>query len=156
IDLEELPPHLLMGSRQTLETELRTRWRILLGKDQLPAGNEFQEKANWREGEEIVAARYFSPKTSDVSGLSGQLSWREVIRLNPPPNSAAAKDGLRAMYFLSVLYVNDLEKDPFTNRAINIQVILARDPVAKPKDDPVCWLVFDPAREFALDYATTT
>ena len=92
---------------------------VLMDREQLrkalglpgPAG-ELADQGDW----DLLAARYFSPKTSDVSGKSSALSWRKVVRLKPRPGSAAADVGLETLHFLSVVYVDDPKIDPFRPR----------------------------------------
>jgi hypothetical protein len=113
--------------------------------------------ADW----DVVAAGYFAPKTSDVSGLSKKISWRKVVRLRPRPGSPALKDAVDAMYFLSVLYVSPEELaqgNPFKIPTVNLQIMLVRDPEHMEGDfrDSACWLVYDPSRDYASTYATTT
>ncbi len=110
---------------------------------------------------DILAARYFSPKTSDVARISNKLSWRKVVRLNAQPGSKAATAGLKSMHFLSVVYVKDRMKEPFPEdgaTTINIQVLLTRDKAKLGAGkDPAYWLVFNPdAGKYSLGDSTTT
>lgn len=111
-------------------------------------------------GGDVLAARYFSPKTSDVSGLSNKLSWRKVVRLKARADSEAEKAGLAAMHFLSVVYVDRATDDPFPpskSKTLNVQVLLSRKPGWDDDKDPAYWLVFDPAGgKYTLGYSTTT
>ncbi|MDW8244729.1 MAG: hypothetical protein RMJ88_16090 [Thermogemmata sp.] len=147
IDLEELPPDVMMGDRDNFQAVLSKR------RGELPQPNEFA-----KQGWDILAARYFSPKTTDVSGQVNTTSWRKVVRLVPVPGSEAEANGLEFMYFLSVLYVEDLCKNPFENQASNVQVILTKDLNNEQAklEDPLAWLVFDPAKGFALTDHTAT
>ncbi len=109
----------------------------------------------------MLAARYFSPKTSDVSGRSNKLSWRKSIRLKPQANSPAETAGLAAMHFLSVTYTNSPADPPFPegrSNTINVQVILSRKPGGwKPGQDPAYWSVFDPnGGKYSLGFSPIT
>lgn len=138
-DLDTLEPAKLMDREAMLK--------------QYPDAPELAE-GDW----DLLAARYFSPKTSDVSGKSNKMSWRKVVRLKPRPGSPAAADRLSALYFLSVLYVEESDQDPFQAPSLNIQVIVARDPEEKQSklEDPIAFFVFDPNLDYELGYATTT
>lgn len=108
-------------------------------------------------GGDVLVARYFSPKTSDVSGRSNNLSWRKVVRLKPQANSPAEKAGLAAMHFLSVAYTNDRPFPEGRSTTINVQVILSRKPGWESGQDPAYWLVFDPdGGKYSLGFSTTT
>jgi len=148
LDLQELDSKVLMDTT-TLEAAIKLR----LGTNALPQGSEFA--ALRIQADPILSARYFSPKTSDVSGKSNKLSWRKAIRLLSLPKSSAANVGIAKVYFLSVGYVDSLERDPFAGVPVNVQVILSRD-VAQPGKDSLYWLVFDPAKNFKLAFSTQT
>jgi hypothetical protein len=109
----------------------------------------------------LLAARYFSPKTSDVSGRSNNLSWRKIVRLLARPDSPAEQNGLNALYFLSVTYAGlaGIDENPFEAPSLSIQVMLTRR-VTEPADavrlDTAYWLVFEPQRDYLLGHATQT
>jgi hypothetical protein len=121
-----------------------------------PAPNEFTAGGKW----DLLAAGYFAPKTSDVSNRSHKISWRKIVRFKPRPGSPAEKNGLTAMYFLSVIYVEpkDLDKSPFELPSQSVQVMLVADP-NNPRSklaDAACWLIFSPKDGYRPAYSTTT
>ena len=76
-------------------------------------------------GDEIVTARYFSPKTTDVSGREDPqlLSWRQVIRIKAKSSSVALKMGLKEVWWLTNVYAQSATA-PFSHESQNNQVIL--------------------------------
>lgn len=117
-------------------------------------GHELTEAEPW----DVLAAGYFSPKTTDVSRPDAAASWRRVVRLKPRPGSPAAEAGLTFALLLSVVYVDDPARDPFEQEPTNIQAILTRDPAnAKAQGfDPAYFMAFDPAADYALNLFTAT
>jgi hypothetical protein len=118
--------------------------------------NEFSGDASW----DLLASGYFAPKTSDVSHRSNKLSWRKIVRLKPRHDSPAEQNGLAAMYFLSVIYVqpSNLDKNPFEFPSQSVQVMLVAD-LKNPRRklaDAACWLIFSPNDGYRPAYSTTT
>ena len=54
----------------------------------------------------IASLRYFSPKTTDVSGRQKPqlLSWRKVMRVRAAAGSPAEKAGIRDLWWLTNVY----------------------------------------------------
>jgi hypothetical protein len=82
------------------------------------------------------------------------------VRLKPRPGSAAASDAVAALFFLSVVYVDDLTRNPFAPPAqsANIQTIVVRD-LTRPGKllDPAYFIVFEPRQSnYALTSFTAT
>lgn len=103
---------------------------------------------------DIVATRYFSPKITDVSGLSapGELKYgfRKVIRLKVRPDSLAASPpaNIDAIWVLFNYFVKTsaLGTQPLElGSSVNIQLIAVRKP-SITTGYPLYWLVFDEAR----------
>jgi hypothetical protein len=143
-DVDRFAPHDLMNAK-------------LLGERyaKAPAANEFAA-GKW----DVLAAGYFAPKTSDVSGRSNKISWRKMVRFKPRPGSPAEQNGLSAMYFLSVIYVQpaDLDKNPFEFPSQSVQVMLVADPKNSRSKlaAAACWLIFSPSEGYKPTYSTTT
>jgi hypothetical protein len=100
------------------------------------------------EPDEILAMRYFAPKTSSVDneGHASELGWRQIVRLSARSGSAAANAGVASAYVLLNFQqiVADVATDPFAHPPIYTQVMLvSTDPVRRPTR----WLVFDEQRK---------
>jgi hypothetical protein len=108
------------------------------------------------EADDILATRFFSPKTTDVSRIEKPLrySWRKLVRLRIRPASDAKKAGVEALYVLGNIYEADLRKNPFSTASKNNQVILST-PNGKR---PMYFLVFGPVDKGGLrqDFSETS
>jgi hypothetical protein len=116
---------------------------------------------------DLVATRYFSPKITDVSGLSepGKLNYgfRKVIRLKARPGSTAASSAnIDAIWVLFNYFVQEdaLATVPLQQgKSVNIQLIATRKPRKEPAAGdpppppptgfPLYWMVFDAAKNGA-------
>ena len=117
-------------------------------KLQRAVANQNKLKIAWqgkplRQGE-ILATRFFAPKTSDVSGKVEpvKLSWRKLVRLKARPGSTAYGKGIDAMFWLSNSYMEVSEKSPYDSHIKNNQVILTKKKEASLKDS-IYFFVFD-------------
>ncbi len=92
---------------------------------------------------EILATRFFSPKTTDVSGKQQprEYSWRKLIRLRVRPSSTAAQRGFLNLWVLTNSYEADLGKNPFLAADRNFQAILQPD-VKQVKPLPMFFFAF--------------
>lgn len=85
-------------------------------------------------GGEVLIARFFAPKITDVSGRvsPANYGWRKVVRLRAGASSQAAKSGLKSLYILFNVFNGDLNISPFktidagVNHSVNNQVMLIR------------------------------
>lgn len=96
---------------------------------------------------EVLALRYFAPKTSsvDTNGHASELGWRQIVRLMARPRSAAADARIESAFVLLNYQQSlaDVAKGPFAQPPIYTQVMLvSSDPVSRPTR----WLVFDAKR----------
>ena len=147
-DLDQLPPRQLMDY-----AFLRERYP----DPQSGTSNEFAGgAATW----DVLAAAYFAPKTSDVSGKSNKVSWRKVVRLKPRADSRAAAGGVQAIWFLSVAYIalGDTSDKWLTGSSQIVQVALSIDPDATTSalPDTTLFLIYDPARGYQLTNSSIT
>lgn len=73
----------------------------------------------------VTSLRYFSPKTTDVSGRQKPqlLSWRKIMRVSASPESQAAKAGIREIWWLTNVYT-PAATAPFEQSSQNNQIIL--------------------------------
>jgi hypothetical protein len=118
-DLQDIPPAELMDP-----AKLSAR----LGGTQVRAGD-------------VLVARFFAPKISDVSQPSvTQAGWRKLVRLRSLPGSPAATHGIESGIILFNFFAALDSRDPFAgNNSVNTQVIL----VAGDKRRSLHWLDFD-------------
>jgi hypothetical protein len=146
-DLDTIEPAIL-----TNLPKLKAKLAPRLG-DQPLTGEFAVADAAW----DLLAAGYFSPKTSDVSCNSTAVSWRKVVRLKAIPGSAASSDRITALYFLSVIYAPASSNNPFAAPSKNIQTMIVRgnDRESKLKD-PGAWIVYDPTKNYELTHYTAT
>jgi len=75
---------------------------------------------------DILVARFFAPKISDVSQASvAKAGWRKLLRLRAQPGSAAALHGVNYGIILFNFFASIDATDPFTgNDSVNTQTIL--------------------------------
>lgn len=93
--------------------------------------------------DEVLALRYFAPKTSSVGrdGHATELGWRQIIWLRARLGSTAAGVGIESAFVLLNFQqpAGDVAKDPFARPPLYTQVMLvSTDPVRRPTR----WLVF--------------
>jgi hypothetical protein len=95
--------------------------------------------------DDILATRFFSPKTTDVSGKHSptEYSWRKLVRLRVRNGSAAAKANIANLWILTNTYEADLTKNPFETSNRNFQAILQPDKSVLSKL-PMFFMVFGP------------
>lgn len=96
---------------------------------------------------EMLSARYFAPKITDVSDLSKAPStgWRKVIRVKPRAGSPAAQKKITAVYVLFNVFITPEAlgqgEDPFARPALNNQVMIIQDLAGSGKP-AIWWMVF--------------
>jgi hypothetical protein len=75
---------------------------------------------------DVLVARFFAPKISDVSQPSvAQAGWRKLVRLRAQPSSAAAAHGIEYGIILFNFFAPIDQSAPFTgNDSVNTQTIL--------------------------------
>jgi hypothetical protein len=75
---------------------------------------------------DVLVARFFAPKISDVSQASvTQAGWRKLVRLRAQPGSAAAAHGVEYGIVLFNFFAPIDQADPFSgNDSVNTQTIL--------------------------------
>lgn len=80
------------------------------------------------EASGITTARFFSPKTTDVSlrEKPQKISWRQVVHITAQEGSEARRLKLKELWWLSNIYSPDT-KAPFSQESQNNQVILVPD-----------------------------
>jgi hypothetical protein len=94
---------------------------------------------------EILVARFFAPKITDVSGTADgpvALGWRKLVRLLPRRDSAAAARGITAVWLLFNFFERDLAKSPFNGHSVNTQGLVITN--GANRLDPVYWLDYEP------------
>jgi hypothetical protein len=91
--------------------------------------------------DDVLAARFFAPKITDVAVKPTDIThgWRKVVRLKARDKSGAKDNGLNEAWLLFNVFSNDPE--PFKTRSLNNQVMLIR-PLPTSTLKPVYWLVF--------------
>jgi len=94
---------------------------------------------------DIISIRFFSPKTTDVSGNSHPLkySWRKLVRMRTRDHSFAKRIGVKNVYLLFNIYEPSLTDSPFNTAADNVQVILTSGAKAK-LTQTAYFMLFDP------------
>lgn len=100
---------------------------ILMDPVQLSeAANTPREALSAVKAGDILATRFFSPKTTDVSGRQQprQYSWRKLVRLKVLAGSRAAERGFTSLWVLTNTYEADLSRNPFHTANSNFQAIL--------------------------------
>jgi hypothetical protein len=90
---------------------------------------------------DILAARFFAPKITDValSPSSVVLGWRKVLRLRARDGSKAKERGLSAAWLLFNVFSNEVR--PFETKSKNNQAMFVRA-ASSSLTRPVYWLVF--------------
>src|SRR5207244_2457277 len=75
---------------------------------------------------DVLVARFFAPKISDVSKAPvTQAGWRKILRLRALPSSKAASAKIEYGIILFNFFADITSTDPFTaNDSANTQVIL--------------------------------
>ena len=129
---------------------------VLASKISNPAAFQAHFSAVPIAPQDIVATRYFSPKITDVSGLTpgDELAYgfRKVVRLKTRADSTAAKVevGIDAVWVLFNYFVKagDLAKVPLEQgSSVNIQIMATRPwPSTVAGAQPSYWMVFDQAK----------
>jgi hypothetical protein len=96
---------------------------------------------------DVLVARFFAPKISDVSQASvTQAGWRKLVRLRAQPGSAAAVHGVEYGIILFNFFAPIDQTDPFTgNDSVNTQTIL----VASDSRRSLFWVDFGPTSKGA-------
>ena len=99
---------------------------------------------------DILSARFFAPKISDVSDSPvKQAGWRKIVRIKSKPKSDAFRKQISSAIVLFNFLANIGDADPFAhpsapfetpNRSVNTQVIL----VSSAPGAQLYWLDFDP------------
>jgi len=82
---------------------------------------------------DVLVARFFAPKISDVSQSSvTEAGWRKLVRLRAQPNSAAATHGIEYGIILFNFFAPIDQSDPFSgNDSVNTQTILVGNDAGK-------------------------
>lgn len=90
----------------------------------------------------VISARYFSPKTTDVSRRERQqrLSWRKVMLIPSKAGSPAAAAGMQQMWWLTNVY-SEATTNPFEVASQNNQIILVP---SQPLELSVQWKPGEP------------
>jgi hypothetical protein len=130
-DAETLPSDVLMDfERLAAQVSNPAEFQAAFAEKPLAAGD-------------ILALRYFAPKTTDVSGLvqPPKYSWRKLVRLKARPDSPARRHGADYLYWLAVTYVPLSQENPFSGHSLGNQVIISRD-VLSPEKNSAYWLVY--------------
>jgi hypothetical protein len=96
---------------------------------------------------DVLVARFFAPKISDVSQASvAQAGWRKLLRLRAQPGSAAAAHGIEYGIVLFNFFASINEQDPFKgNDSVNTQTIL----VGSDSQKSLYWIDFGKTSEGA-------
>jgi len=96
---------------------------------------------------DVLVARFFAPKISDVSQPSvTQAGWRKLVRLRAQPSSAAAAHGIEYGIILFNFFAPIDQPDPFTgNDSVNTQTIL----VGNDSRKSLYWIDFGKTSEGA-------
>jgi hypothetical protein len=96
------------------------------------------------DADNLLATRFFAPKTTDASGQENptRLSWRKLVRLKIRPDSTADEAGIIRMYLVGNVYTADLEQSPFDKESKNNQVILVRKHATPEIKSLAYWLVY--------------
>jgi|HubBroStandDraft_6_1064221.scaffolds.fasta_scaffold02297_3 hypothetical protein len=96
---------------------------------------------------DVLVARFFAPKISDVSQPSvTQAGWRKLVRLRAQPSSAAAAHGIEYGIILFNFFAPIDQPDPFTGSdSVNTQTIL----VGSDSRKSLYWIDFGKTSEGA-------
>jgi hypothetical protein len=137
-EVEDLDPTTLMDPALLAATVTNAAFQASIKKVPLAA-------------DDVLAARFFAPKITDVSVKEGQPTvhgWRKVVRLRARAESPARSAGLVSGWLLFNVFSNDA--NPFGTRSANNQVMLIRGAPGETLK-PVYWLVFEGVNNDAGD-----
>jgi hypothetical protein len=130
--LETLDPSILMDSSQLVAA-------TGVGSSQKGVGSV--------EGD-ILAARFFAPKITNINTAVPQPGWRKLVRFRIHSDSPAARAGIESAIVLFNFFP-PIDAPPFSTRSVNTQVML----LAPKRDERLLWLDFGPDQKltFALN-----
>jgi hypothetical protein len=95
--------------------------------------------ASLRDGD-ILAARFFAPKITNVNVAKPTPGWRKLVRLRTRPDSGAARAGIESIVILFNFFPDPSSDQPFSGTSVNTQVML----LAPSRTDRLYWLDFQP------------
>lgn len=100
---------------------------------------------------DILATRFFAPKITDVADRPavvprGGFGWRKLVRLRAKPGSAAAANGIEALWFLQNVIEATAEGDPFDAERnvsrFNQAILVRREAPLTPVRQPLYFLTY--------------